>query len=66
MDNREGTIVSAITYTNDIFTCYAKKVCINITNSMYACVIYVALFYQSSALEIVFLSICKGLMIHLR
>ena len=25
MDNRAGTIVSIITYTNDRFTCYAKK-----------------------------------------
>ena len=40
MDNREGTIVSIITYTNNRFTCYAmncKSVCINLTNSMYAC-----------------------------
>ena len=40
MDNREGTVVSIITYTNNsfnLFTCYAKKVCINLTNSMYAC-----------------------------
>ena len=39
MDNREGTIVSIITYTNNRFTCYVKKVCINLTNSMYACLI---------------------------
>ena len=39
MDDREGTIVSIITYTNDRFTCNAKKVCINVTNSMYACLI---------------------------
>ena len=31
MDNREGTIVSIITYTNNRFTCYAKKVCMNLT-----------------------------------
>ena len=44
MDNREGTIVNIITYTNDRFKCYAKKVCINLTN-MFACLI----FDQSSA-----------------
>ena len=44
MDNREGTIVSIITYTNNRFACYAKKVCINLTNSMYACLIYLSLF----------------------
>ena len=47
MDNREGTIVSIITYTNNRFTCYAKKVCINLTNSMYACLIYLPLFFLS-------------------
>ena len=45
MDNREGTIVSIITYTNNTFTCYAKKVCINLTNSMYACLICLSLFF---------------------
>ena len=45
MDNREGTIVSIITYTNNRFTCYVKKVCINLTNSMYACLIYLSLFF---------------------
>ena len=35
MDNREGTIVSIITYTNNRFTCYAKKVCIHLAYSMY-------------------------------
>ena len=45
MDNREGTIVSIITYTNNIFTGYAKKVCISLTNSMYACLIYLLLFF---------------------
>ena len=45
MDNREGTIASIITYTNNRFTCYAKKVCINLTNSMYACLIYLSLFF---------------------
>ena len=44
MDNREGTIVSIITYTNNRFTCYAKKICINLTNSMYACLICLSLF----------------------
>ena len=39
MDNREGTIVSIITYTNNRFTSYAKKVCIDLTNSIYACLI---------------------------
>ena len=34
MDNREDTIVSIITYTNNRFTCYVKKVCINLTNSI--------------------------------
>ena len=62
MDNREGTIVSIITYTNNRFTCYAKKVCINLTNSMYACLICRS-FYQSSASEIEFLSSCKSIMI---
>ena len=45
MDNREGTIVSIITYTNNRFTCYAKKVGINLTNSMYACLICLSLFF---------------------
>ena len=45
MDNREGTIVSIITYTNNRFTCYAKKVCINLTNSMYARLICLSLFF---------------------
>ena len=45
MDNREGTIVSIIAYTNNRFTCYVKKVCINLTNSMYACLIYLSLFF---------------------
>ena len=45
MDNREGTIVSIITYTNKRFTCNAKKVCINLTNSMYACLICLSLFF---------------------
>ena len=44
-NNREGTIVSIITYTNDRFTCYAKKVCINLENSMYACLICLSLFF---------------------
>ena len=44
MDNREGTIVSIITYKNDIFTCYAKKVCIHLTDSMYACLSSLSLF----------------------
>ena len=67
MDNREGTIISIITYKNNRFTCYAKKICIHLTDSMYACLICLSLFfYQSSAEEIVFLSICKSIMIHLR
>ena len=45
MDNREGTIFSIITYTTNRFTCYAKKVCINLTNSMYACLICLSLFF---------------------
>ena len=45
MDNREDTIVSIITYTNNRFTCYAKKVCINSTNSMYACLICLSFFF---------------------
>ena len=45
MDNRKGTIVSIITYTNNKFTCYAKKVCINLADSMYACLIYLLLFF---------------------
>ena len=44
MDKREGTIVSIITYTNNRFTCYAKKVCINLKNSIYACLICLPLF----------------------
>ena len=36
MDNREGTIVSIITYQNNRFTCYAKKACIHLTDSVYA------------------------------
>ena len=42
MENRENTIVSIITYTNNRF---AKKVCINLTNSMYACLICLSLFF---------------------
>ena len=38
-DNRENTIVSIITYTKNRFTCYAKKVCINLSDSMHACLI---------------------------
>ena len=50
MGNREGTLLSIITKTKDRFTCYAKKVCINLTNSMYACLICLwLLFHQSSA-----------------
>ena len=45
MDNREGSIVSIITNTNNRFTCYAKKVCINLTNKMYACLICLSLFF---------------------
>ena len=45
MDNREGTIVSLITYTNNRYTCYAKKVGFNLTNSMYACLICMSLFF---------------------
>ena len=37
MDNREGAIISIITNTNNRFTCYGKKVCINLTNSIYIC-----------------------------
>ena len=44
MDNREGTIVSIITYKNKRFTCYAKKVCTHLTDSMYACLICLSLF----------------------
>ena len=45
MDNREETIVSIITNTNNRFTCYAQDVCINLTNSMYACLICLSLFF---------------------
>ena len=45
MDNREGTIVSIITNTNNRFTSYAKKVRINLTNNMYACLICLLLFF---------------------
>ena len=45
MDNREGTIVSIITYKNNRLTFYAMKVCINLTNSMYACLICLSLFF---------------------
>ena len=45
MDNREGTIVSIITYKNNRFTCYANKVCIHLTDSMYACIICLSLFF---------------------
>ena len=60
MDYREGTIIRIITNTNNRLTCYAKKVCIHLTNSMYAYLIYLPLFlYQSSALEIVFFLFVK-------
>ena len=50
MDNREGTIVRIITYKNNRFTCYAKKVWIHLTDSMYTCLIWLSLFfYQFSA-----------------
>ena len=45
MDNREGTIVSIISYKNNRFTCYAKKVRIHLTDSMYACLICLPLFF---------------------
>ena len=45
MDNSEGTIVSIITNTNNRFTCYAEKVCINLTNRMYARLICLSLFF---------------------
>ena len=45
MANREGTIVSIITYKINRFTCYAKKVCIHLTVSMYACLICLSLFF---------------------
>ena len=45
MDNREDTILSIITYTDNRLTCNVKKVCINLTNSMYACLIYLSLFF---------------------
>ena len=44
MDNREGTIVSIITYKNNRFTCYAEKVCIHLTDRMYACLICLSFF----------------------
>ena len=44
MDNIEGTLLSIITYTNNSLTCYAKKVCINLTSSMYACLVCLPLF----------------------
>ena len=37
MDNREGALFSIITNTNDRFACYAKKVNINLTKSLYGC-----------------------------
>ena len=45
MDNGEGTIISIITYKNNRFTCYAKKVSIHLTDSMYACLICMSLFF---------------------
>ena len=45
MDNREDKIVSIITYKNYRFTCYAKKVCINLTNNMHARLICLSLFF---------------------
>ena len=44
MDNREGTIVSIISYKNNRFTCYAEKVCIHLTDRMYACLICLSFF----------------------
>ena len=44
MDNREGTIVSIITYKNNRLTCYAEKVCIHLTDRMYACLICLSFF----------------------
>ena len=60
MDNREGTIVSIITYTNNRFTSYAKKVCIDLTNSMYACLIC------RSFLSIVCIRIRNSISFHLK
>ena len=58
--NREGTLFSIITNMNDRLTCYAREVYISLRNS-----IYVALFYQSSAYEIIFNLIFKHIMIYL-
>ena len=65
MDNREGTIVSNITYKNNRFTCYAKKLYINLTNSMFACLICRSLFFINR-LHKKNLLICKSIMLHLR
>ena len=43
--NTEGTLFSIIAKTNDRLTCYAKKVCINLTNSVYACLIFLSLYF---------------------
>ena len=60
MDNREGTIVSIITYKNNSFACYAKKVFIHLTDSMYACLICLSLFfYQSSVKKLYFFRFVK-------
>ena len=45
MDNREGTLVSIHTNTKYRFICYAKKVCINLTNSKNASFICLSLFF---------------------
>ena len=45
MDSREGIIVSIITYTKNRFKCYSKKVCINLTNSINACLLFLSLFF---------------------
>ena len=45
MDNREDPIVSIITYKNNRFICYAKKVFIHFTDSMYAYLICLSLFF---------------------
>ena len=43
--NRENIVFSIFTSANDKITLFAKKVCMNLTHSMYACFIFLPLFF---------------------
>ena len=58
--NRECALFNIITNTNDRLTCIAAKVCISVTNSMYAGLICLPFFFINRLnKKIIFLLICK-------